>query len=248
LDYSLSSSTTAQLFSSLVNSTENADTVEPSRLLVESTDTLRLLSTSDSSFSPSPVESVLTFLILPFPASPSYPSPVSLGSSLNYKTSDLLARLPNLDSEYTIQSSEFPAYIPGFVSTPTLTSVGQYAVSVEAALSNYGQLWAVAIVIEEGAETANKPSSYQISQGTDYQNKAAPSGYVEVTEKYTDFQFQVSGLTPETQYVLFVIGGSITPGYPDLMSESFVEDISFSTLDYDPGIISYFTNFCRGGS
>ena len=47
--------------------------------------------------------------------------------------------------------------------------------------------------------------------------------------KYTDTPFDIYGLEKDTEYVAYVAGGSVHPGYPDLMPDSEVLTVTFKT-------------------
>jgi len=62
-------------------------------------------------------------------------------------------------------------------------------------------------------------------------NIPAPSASVEVSTPYTDFTLNVENLEPLTSYTAYIVGGSAHPGYPDLMSQSSVIAIQFTTSE-----------------
>lgn len=52
---------------------------------------------------------------------------------------------------------------------------------------------------------------------------------MEVEKKYENISFDIYGLEKDTNYVAYVVGGSVHPGYPDLMSDDEILTVDFKT-------------------
>lgn len=172
--------------------------------------------------------------IIAIPDNQYYPSPRSIAQSLENKTDQLYARLPNYDTTYPINAYEFISYVPKFVEVPVLDSVGETWGAFSTELDKVGFIYAVAIEVDANQSA---PSPYQIWQGYDMFNIPQPSISLEITQGYKTFYFNITGLVPLTDYVAYIVGGSVQPGYPDLMSPIQIGSVSFRT---EPSIISKF--------
>ena len=176
------------------------------------------------------VTALLSFNILSTIDSELYPAPKNLGQLLNNKTTELNARIDNLDTSYIVPSTDFIKYSPSFVSVPALyTFTYEYAV-VSTRMDNYGWLYAVAVERESKTRSKATPSPLQVSLGLDSQNLQVPAGAIEITKTYEFFYLTIKALKPETKYTLFVIGANAHPGYPDLMNDKFMRQIDFTSL------------------
>lgn len=51
-------------------------------------------------------------------------------------------------------------------------------------------------------------------------NGVVPSWKIEVSEPYTKYNLSIPGMVPNTEYNVYIIGGSAHPGYPDLMDSA----------------------------
>lgn len=60
-------------------------------------------------------------------------------------------------------------------------------------------------------------------------NLPVPQGLVEVEKKYENTSFDIYGLEKDTEYIVYIAGGSVHPGYPDLMPDSEIKTISLKT-------------------
>lgn len=177
------------------------------------------------------VTALMNIQIISNPKSEVYPSPKALGASLVNKTSQLYARLSNFDTSYPINAFEFIVYYPKFVRPPTLLNVGMTWGAFEGVLDSYGFIFCVAI---KKADKSGVPIPYQIWKGYDAYNIPQGSGSVEVMTIYDTYMLNVTGLEPLTDYIAYLIGGSVHPGYPDLMDASSTVQIVFRT---EPAVI-----------
>ena len=59
------------------------------------------------------------------------------------------------------------------------------------------------------------PSQNQIYDGYDAQNNLVGNSKLLISAKNTEFNFTIDNLKEETLYEVYLIGGSIHPGYPD---------------------------------
>lgn len=191
--------------------------------------------TTETALSNSPVNKVstiFTFNIIPTPENPVYPSPRDLGLSLSKKKNLLAARIANFDSTYTIQSSEFVSYSPRYTVEPLIIDFTHEKAIIYTELDLYGWLYGVAINknMTTNASAVSPPNSVQISLGLSSLNVPVPSGRTEISERYSGFNMTISGLTPETNYTLYLIGANAQPGYPELMDERYLILREFKTL------------------
>lgn len=136
------------------------------------------------------------------------------------------AAFSNFDTDYVITPIEFKRYQVGFSSTPTILNVSYNQVNVSCNLDNYGFIYAIAMKIDDDL---GKPSSFQVASGLSYLNIPVPSNFSEITQKFTLFNLTVNYLDSDTTYNLYMTAGSAHPGYPDLMSDSQVIFIKFTT-------------------
>jgi hypothetical protein len=143
------------------------------------------------------------------------------------KKAKMVEFFSNFDISYNIVPVEFIRYQVGFSTKPAILNVTANEVLITCNLDNFGYVYAVCVKKEEDL---GKPSSYQISTGLSYRNIPLPSNAVEISEKFISFQMLVSYLDPDTDYNMYVTGGSAHPGYPDLMDESLNAFLEFKTL------------------
>eukprot|EP00828_Plagiopyla_frontata_P048232 TRINITY_DN9178_c0_g1_i1.p1 TRINITY_DN9178_c0_g1~~TRINITY_DN9178_c0_g1_i1.p1 ORF type:complete len:546 (+),score=71.98 TRINITY_DN9178_c0_g1_i1:127-1764(+) len=167
----------------------------------------------------------LDLQIIAIPTTENYPTPYKLALSLNNKKDTLNELLTNFDTDYTITVSEFVSYTPSFVSIPEVSDQSTNYVKFTIQLDNYGVSYAVALIA--GQDT--KPSPAQIKWGFNASNVPAPWNYVNISEKYTLFYITIEDLEPDTQYSVYVIGGSAHPGYPDLMAKDDIIQLNIKT-------------------
>lgn len=176
------------------------------------------------------VTTVLNIQILTVPVSEAYPSPKLLAQSLVNKTDDLSARLENFDPSYPINAFEFVRYTPKFVSTPVNIGVGRTWGAFTGKLDTVGFIFCVAI---EKSSDSGIPSPYQIWLGYDSFNIPQGAASVEVSSIYEEFSYNVTGLIPLTDYIGYMVAGSVHPGYPDLGDATKVLQVAFRT---DPAL------------
>jgi hypothetical protein len=171
----------------------------------------------------------VTYTVLAEPTSAVYPAPVQLAALLNTATKKALLKsaFSNFDSTYQIKPIEFVRYQVGFSTAPIVLNVSYNQMNMSCNLDNYGYIYAVAVSKDRDL---GKPTSYQVANGLDYQNVPLPSGMVEISEKFVVFNLTISYLDADTSYNLYVTAGSAHPGYPDLMNDTKVAFLQFSTL------------------
>ena len=78
-------------------------------------------------------------------------------------------------------------------------------------------------------EIENKPYPDQIFWGYDFNNKDTPKGSA-TTYRYKSAQVRINNLEPETKYIMYIIGGSSHPGFPDLQPVKHMKMIRLKTL------------------
>jgi hypothetical protein len=172
--------------------------------------------------------SQVTFAILPVPTSAVYPAPVELANRLKLavKKNRMKSTFTNFDSDFVINPIEFKRYQVGFSALPTILNVSFNQINVSCNLDNYGYIYATAVKIDEDL---GKPSSFQVASGLSYQNIPVPSNFTEIGQKFALFNVTVNYLESDTTYNLYMTAGSAHPGYPDLMNDSMVIFLNFST-------------------
>jgi hypothetical protein len=170
----------------------------------------------------------VTFTILPDPESSVYPPPVELAALLNRedKKIRMKAAFSNFDKSYIITPIEFKRYTVDFSTPPVVLNVSFSQVNISCNLDNYGYVFATAVKKDEDL---GKPSSFQVASGLSYQNVPLPSNYTEINQKFMAFNLTVSYLDSDTGYNLYVTAGSAHPGYPDLMNDTAVIFLEFTT-------------------
>lgn len=173
--------------------------------------------------------SQVTFTVLPEPTSAVYPPPVQLAALLNTENKKSLMKtgFANFDTTFTIQPIEFKRYEVGFSTSPVVLNVSFNQMNMSCNLDNYGYVYAVAVSKDRDL---GRPTSYQIANGLDYQNVPLPSGMAEINEKFVLFNLTIDFLDADTDYNLYITAGSAHPGYPDLMNDTKVVFLEFSTL------------------
>jgi hypothetical protein len=173
--------------------------------------------------------STVTFTILADPESSVYPPPVELASWLNKegKKARMKAAFTNFDSSFIVTPIEFKRYTVDFSTKPAVLNVSYDQVNITVNLGNYGYVYATAVKKDEDL---GKPSSFQVASGLSYQNVPLPSNYTEIDQKFVAFNLTVSYLEADTGYNLYVTAGSAHPGYPDLMNDTSVIFLEFTTL------------------
>ena len=186
-------------------------------------------SASDSGTKVDEVTALLSFNIISTIDSELYPSPKLLGQLLNNKTVELAARIDNLDTSYTVPSTDFVKYLPSFVTVPAIYSFDYKSVIISTRMDNYGWLYAVAVERENSTRAKEQPSPLQISLGLDSQCLPVPAGSVEISKTYQFFYLYIENIKADTKYSLYIIGANAHPGYPDLMDSKFIRQIDFTS-------------------
>ena len=173
--------------------------------------------------------SQVTFTVLPEPTSAVYPPPVQLATQLNLDVKKALMKsaFANFDTTFTIKPIEFKRYEVGFSTKPVVLNVSFNQMNMSCNLDNYGYVYAVAVSKDRDL---GRPTSFQIANGLDYQNVPLPSGMVEISEKFVLFNLTIDFLDADTDYNLYISAGSAHPGYPDLMNDTKVVFLEFSTM------------------
>eukprot|EP00828_Plagiopyla_frontata_P008076 TRINITY_DN13942_c0_g1_i1.p2 TRINITY_DN13942_c0_g1~~TRINITY_DN13942_c0_g1_i1.p2 ORF type:complete len:188 (-),score=27.01 TRINITY_DN13942_c0_g1_i1:8-571(-) len=157
-----------------------------------------------------------------------------MAASLINKTSKIFARMELFDQDYDIPYSEVVRYVNEFVEPPEITLILSKSVKIRVRLENYGSVYVS--VVPWDAQTFEKPGTplpQQVFWGYNEYNEETQSAEIEITEAYSYFYITVSELQAETYYTAFLIAGSAHPGYPDLPSQTDVQEISFSTMPAD---------------
>lgn len=172
------------------------------------------------------VSTILTLNIFSVTNSSNYPSPLKMAQLLNNKTASLNSLLTNFDTTYTIPSSLFSIYVPSFVESPTVPTISQFSISIKAKLDNFGFIYAIAL---NASQDKSKPSSFQIYNGYDSGNLPCQAGWIEASEAFVYFTFDILNLTADTQYNIYITAGSVHPGYPDLILDKSIVLVAVQT-------------------
>jgi hypothetical protein len=170
----------------------------------------------------------VTFTILADPESSVYPPPVQLATWLSKadRQARMKAAFSNFDNSYTITPIEFKRYTVDFSTKPVVLNVSFSQVNISCNLDNYGFVYATAVKKDQDL---GKPTSFQVASGLSYQNEPLPSNFTEISQKFTLFNLTVNYLDADTGYNLYVTAGSAHPGYPDLMNDTNVIFLEFTT-------------------
>lgn len=182
------------------------------------------------------ISTIVYLQLKPSPNTEVFPSPVELALSLNNNRTVLASELQNFDASYTIPATEFKSYVPVFFATPTASNISIYWTQFSVELDTYGFVYVVCV---KSSEDLGKPSAYQVSQGFNGSNVQYPSGSVEVSTAFKVFNINVTGLDALTEYNAYFVGGSVHPGYPDLMNDDSVVSVAFTTLPPDYSKFSF---------
>ena len=177
------------------------------------------LNCSRSLTSTQTTSSLLTLQVFSITNSSNYPTPLNMANLLRNKTVQLNSLLTNFDTSYYIPTKVFVSYIPSFVETPTVPVVDQFYITIQAKLDNYGFVYAIAL---NASQDQSKPSAFQVYNGFNSMNLPCASGSIEISEAFTYFTFSIYNLSANTQYNVYITGGSVQPGYPDLMSDKSI--------------------------
>lgn len=170
----------------------------------------------------------MTFTILADPESSVYPPPVQLATWLSKadRQARMKAAFSNFDNSYKITPIEFKRYKVDFSTKPVVLNVSFSQVNISCNLDNYGFVYATAVKKDQDL---GKPTSFQVASGLSYQNEPLPSNFTEISQKFTLFNLTVNYLDADTGYNLYVTAGSAHPGYPDLMNDTNVIFLEFTT-------------------
>ncbi|CAD8094793.1 unnamed protein product [Paramecium primaurelia] len=164
------------------------------------------------------IKSYIDLELAAIPDSDSFPDPYDVVAGLQNKTQLLTSRIETLNLSKEVTAQKFTRYVPRFIKQPKLVYIDYQQCAIQLAISNYGWGFAVAVVFESQDQTW--PSPYQIMKGLDYQNRPTPNGQIEISDPYQDFILRIHGLESETDYYIYVIGGSVHFRAPDLMDKS----------------------------
>ena len=168
----------------------------------------------------------LDLYIIDNPASDNYPKPIDLLARLSSSLATLKSMQPTLDLSWNIPIEGFSSTPCRFGTEPTVTGYSSYyAISFLASLLYDGVVYAVVVESEKATGT---PSSLQIAQILDSQNRPTV-GVVRSIRGEVLTNTTISGLQAGTSYNLYVTCGNIDPGYPLLLSDAEVYRMSVST-------------------
>ncbi|KAL4473813.1 hypothetical protein ABPG74_022677 [Tetrahymena malaccensis] len=166
--------------------------------------------------------------IISNPFTENFPSPYNLvGYLIQNQLNNLANILTNLNTTAPIPYSNFPVYVPNFLITPTEIDTATNKVTISVELDNYGFVYAMATKTQEDK---GKPNGQQIQWGYNSTNGIVPSWKIEISQPYTKYNLTIPSMIPNTEYNVYIIGGSVQPGYPDLMDNSMIQLISAQTL------------------
>ncbi|KAL4470166.1 hypothetical protein ABPG72_009091 [Tetrahymena utriculariae] len=166
--------------------------------------------------------------IISNPFTENFPSPYSLvGYLINNQLNNLANILTNLNTTAPIPYSNFQVYVPNFLITPTEIDTATNKVTISVELDNYGIVYAMATKTQEDK---GKPNGQQIQWGYNSTNGIVPSWKIEISQPFTKYNLTIPSMIPNTEYNVYIIAGSVQPGYPDLMDNSLIQLISAQTL------------------
>ena len=183
-------------------------------------------------------------IILPDPTDASDNSPVKLANSLYDYKHELKALFPIYDETYAITASEIIGPDPGFIYTPFLASVVNEQVTISnTQLIDDGTMYVCVIL---AAATEVSPSSWQVFRGLNANNYPCDATDSRINPP-TGWQSRIGGLKANTEYYAYVTATNNVEGYPDLLADTEVVSLKFTTTpDTDDsdfavtGIIAFF--------
>ena len=169
----------------------------------------------------------MSFFITDDPSSSVYPSPVVMTSRLSLFEYRFENQLSNFDSSYSIIGSEVVVNDCSFVEYPNVVhqKSNYETISLSAKLEEDGFIYAVALVADSDPGV---PYSFQVFHGTDAWNRPTISVNTAAFE-YTIANFSFLQLNQNTSYVIYVICGNNNPGFPQLLKDSSIVKIEWTT-------------------
>lgn len=168
----------------------------------------------------------LDLYIIDDPTSDNYPRPIDLLARLSSNTAKLKALLPTLDTTWNLPIEGFSTPPCSFQSIPSTSGYRSFnAISFVAALLRDGEIYAIAV---NSSISTGVPSSQQISQFLDSENRPA-MGVVRSVQGGQLTNSTILGLAPNTGYNLYVTCGNVDPGYPMLLREDEMVQLSVTT-------------------
>ena len=188
-----------------------------------------------------PIYTLINLQVVTIPESEVFPSPKAMVQDLKGKIDQLKRRLEYLDTTYDIPYSEVPRYKPAFVRPPQITFISWNRVVISVVFDNYAIGYIVAMKSKFSNGTAlnvKEPSPFQIYMGYDGRNIEVLHNSTEISDRYTAFELVLTGLEELTEYTSYIIGGSVQPGYPDLMENKFKRTLKFVTTMKPKGKIN----------
>lgn len=170
----------------------------------------------------------LTLFIQTQPNNIYYPSPAAMGALLDSKKSQLKALFSSIDTTQSITTTTFVRLTPAFSVSPSLNGYDYQSVEVSVSLNIQGFIYIV--FIKTNNLTVTAPSSFQIWKGLDANNIDAYMTFsTNISVPTVSYVYNISGLEPLTEYYMAITGGSIHPGYPDLMASNAIVSHTFFT-------------------
>lgn len=168
----------------------------------------------------------LDLYIIDNPNTDNYPMPIDLLARLSSSISALKALLPTLDTSWNLPIEGFSTPPCSFQTRPSTTGYSSFnAISFLAALQRDGEIYAIAV---NSSISTSVPTSQQISQFLDGQNRPAYGVILSVRGEQL-VNSTILGLAPNTDYNLYVTCGNVDPGYPMLLGENGVVQMSVTT-------------------
>ena len=168
----------------------------------------------------------LDIYIIDDPSTDNYPMPIDLLARLSSSISALKALLPTLDTSWNLPIEGFSTPPCSFQTRPSTTGYSSFnAISFLAALQRDGEIYAIAV---NSTISTSVPTSQQISQFLDGSNRPAYGVILSVKGEQL-VNSTILGLVPNTDYNLYVTCGNVDPGYPMLLGENGVVQMSVTT-------------------
>ena len=171
----------------------------------------------------STIQSYVTFIILDVDYSEVYPRPLDMIEILAGEEQKLKNILDNFDNTTEIKGVEIYMDECKFSIYPSVYSVFSRNATVQASLVEDGEVYAII------SESPAQPYSFQVYLGLDSTNKPIANNNATVSSgDPTNINFV--SLNQNTTYYVFFICTNNYPGYPDLLSDQNLVQLTFSTL------------------
>ncbi|CAG9322608.1 unnamed protein product [Blepharisma stoltei] len=174
------------------------------------------------------ISSSVTFYILDQPTSDNYGKPIYMTKLLASKKNQLSSMLTNLDLTQSIAGVEVYMEPCSFATTPSILSASTYnTIIINSELTVDGNIYAIAI---PRTNDPGIPYSFQVYNGYNLNNRPEIAANVSVSAN-EHVNLTIGNLTAATNYSLYVICTNNYPVYPDILDDSYLISLNWTTAD-----------------